>query len=117
MKRILVLEDDSFRARYFIEKYGGHKFRIVESAPVAIQYLKENTYDYIFLDHDLGLGNGDGMDVVNFLTYNPSNPNNRARIIIHSWNVVAAMRMHHKLPQATRAMFNTAEFHNLDLDI
>lgn len=117
MKRILVLEDDSFRARFFIERYGQHKLTIIENAPAAIEYLKEKTYDYIFLDNDLGSGNGEGQDVAEFLSLNPSNPNNHARIIIHSWNIPAAERINAKLPRATRAMFNTSEFHNLNLDI
>jgi CheY-like chemotaxis protein len=117
MKRILVLEDDSFRARFFIERYGQHRLRVIENAQAAIEYLKANTYDYIFLDNDLGEGNGEGQDVANFLHMNPTNPNNNARIIIHSWNIPAAERMKTKLPRARRAMFNTAEFHNLNLDI
>ena len=58
--KILVLEDDSFRAKFFLEKFGEHGITITESAYAAIDHLEEEVYDLIFLDHDLSDGNGDG---------------------------------------------------------
>jgi DNA-binding response OmpR family regulator len=115
--KILVLEDDVYRTRYFIERYGEHDMVITENAYQAIEYLKEDTYDYIFLDNDLGDNNGSGEDVAQFLFYNQENPNNKAVIIVHSWNVVASRHITDRLSGAIPAPFNTERFFNLALDI
>jgi ActR/RegA family two-component response regulator len=115
--RILILEDDSFRSRFFIERFGNHELKITENAQDAIEYLKENTFDYLFLDNDLGEGNGEGVDVAEFLRDNPDNSNNRAVTIIHSWNRPAAEKIKSCLTNAVTAPFNTESFSNLNLDI
>lgn len=114
--RILILEDDVFRSRYFIERFGHYDITITESAFDAIEYLKEETFDYIFLDNDLGESDGTGENVANFLFYNPENPNNKASFIIHSWNVTASKNIASKLSGAVIAPFNTEVFHSIELD-
>jgi ActR/RegA family two-component response regulator len=115
--KILILEDDGFRVRFFIERFGNHVLKITENSTKAIEYLKEHTFDYLFLDNDLGNGNGEGVDVANFLFNNPDNSNNKAITIVHSWNSVAAKTIKGKLPNAVTAPFNTENFYNLRLDI
>lgn len=117
MIKILILEDDGARVRFFIERFGQYNLSITENAKEAIQYLEDYTYDYIFLDNDLGTGNGEGIDVANFLQHNSDNPNNRAIVIIHSWNFSAARHIKSKIPHAVAAPFNTESFFNLKLDI
>ena len=114
--KILVLEDDTYRATFFIERFCDSDLYITEKVDAAIDYLENIFFDYIFLDHDLGDDNGCGADVAAYLANNPENPNNDTNIIIHSWNVPAAKAMKAKLPQSVLAPFNTELFFNLDLD-
>ena len=115
--KILILEDNGARINFFIERFCGHELKATENAKDAISYLENNVFDYIFLDNDLGDGNGEGLDVAKFLRKNPSNKNNMAKIIIHSWNVPATDFMVDLLPTAIIAPFNTENFLNLDIDI
>lgn len=115
--KILILEDDGYRVRFFIERFGNHILKITENSTKAIKYLEKYTFDYLFLDNDLGHNNGEGIDVANFLYNNPTNPNNGAIIIIHSWNSAAIAIIKGKLPNAVSAPFNTENFYNLRLDI
>lgn len=114
---IFVLEDSGSRVNFFIERFSRHSLKIVENSKMAIEYLKKYKFDYLFLDNDLGTGNGEGKDVAKFLLNNPSNPNNNAVIIIHSWNRSAAENIKSMLPFAELAPFNTEDFFNLNLDI
>jgi CheY-like chemotaxis protein len=113
--KILVLEDDRFRAQFFIERFGDLVLTITESAHTAIDYLKKETYDFIFLDNDLGINNGEGKDVADFLQNNPTNQNNHTNIVIHSWNSPAASYMKAALPLAVVAPFDVKFFKDLDL--
>jgi len=113
--KILILEDDRLRARVFIDNFGGSDLKITESAFVAIEYLKGEVFDFIFLDNDLGLRNGEGLDVADFLQQNPTNSNNQAVILIHSWNPVAVDAIKAKLPSAVSIPFNVEFFNSLDL--
>ena len=115
--KILIVEDDGFRARFFIERFGQYEIKITENAYAAIEYLKDYTFDYIFLDNDLGHGNGEGINVAEYLQDNPDNSNNKAIVIIHSWNVPATKSIKSMLPFAVAAPFNTDNFLNLNLDI
>jgi hypothetical protein len=114
--KILVLEDDTYRATFFMERFCDADLFMTEKADVAIEYLENNFFDYIFLDHDLGENNGCGADVAAYLSNNPENPNNETTIVIHSWNVPAAKAMKGKLPRSIFAPFNSEIFFNLDLD-
>ena len=114
--RILILEDDSFRINTFIEKFWQHDLVITESAKEAIHRIDTEVFDYLFLDHDLGYHNGTGYDVALHLSKNPQNPNNKATIIIHSWNAPAVDNMINLLYYAKRVPFNTDAFFTLNLD-
>ena len=52
--RIFVLEDDSYRVNFFLDKFCDCDVIVTENAQVAIDYLKNEVFDYLFLDHDLG---------------------------------------------------------------
>ena len=107
--RILILEDDGARVNNFIEILHNHTLDITENAYDAIDWLEENKYDLIFLDHDLGDGNGSGSLVAAFL----SQIDSKATIIIHSWNMPASNAMVGYLPNAYQAPFNTESFYDL----
>lgn len=115
--KLLILEDDGSRVRFFIERFHKHDLTITENAQEAVYYLKNKVFDYIFLDNDLGPDNGEGKDVAKFLFNNVTNLNNRAIIIIHSWNRPATDAIKSWLPNAVAAPFNTGDFFNLRLDI
>lgn len=112
--RIFVLEDSTKRVEYFIERYSEHELTITENANAAIMYLQENTYDYIFLDHDLGTKNGTGADVAAFLGSGMS-VNDDVIIIIHSWNMPAVAIMLGMLPGAFVLPFGSDEFCGVDI--
>ena len=115
--RILILEDDNVRVKFFIEKLGQYSPKITENAEIAISYLKEDTFDYVFLDNDLGRGNGEGIDVADYLQQNPDNPNCKAAVIVHSWNIPAANTIKSKFPAAVISRYLTDNFLKLVLDI
>lgn len=114
--RILILEDDSSRITAFIEKFHTHELTITENAHAAIDYLTDNEYDYIFLDNDLGYNNGSGIDVAQFLNENLENTNNKATIIIHSWNTPASKCILSMLHNARRVPYNSTSFFAITID-
>lgn len=93
--KILILEDSAERMEFFYKKFEDSEIRHVEHAKDAIEALENNQYDIIFLDHDLGgtQMNYDPKDcgtlVAEYLSENPVD----SKIIIHSFNPVAANRM------------------------
>lgn len=107
---VLVLEDSINRVKYFIEKFSAHNLVITESAHEAIEYLNEQVFDCIFLDHDLGSENGCGADVAAHLCDNVDNENNNAMVVIHSWNMPAATSMQNELPNSKLLPFGSAGF-------
>jgi hypothetical protein len=78
--------------------------------------LGNEVFDYIFLDNDLGIDAGEGLDVARFLSNNANNPNNNSVIIIYSWNNVVVKEMLNLLPKADVVPFGSSNFYILDLD-
>jgi hypothetical protein len=115
--KILVLEDSGVRVKFFIERFGHYDLTITENAYTAIEYLKRNKYDYIFLDNDLGPDDGEGRDVAKFLEANTANANYNTIVIVHSWNAVATKDIQARLPKVVTAPYNTENFFSLRLDI
>lgn len=114
--KVLVLEDQDFRIRFFKNQFGHHDLTVTDSAKVAINHIKTYTFSYLFLDNDLGMGNGEGIDVAKFLHAHQDNPNYNSVFIIHSWNHPAAKQMKVMLPNAIVAPYNGEIFSNLNLD-
>ena len=114
--RVLLLEDNEFRIKFFMEKVGfNNSLEVVDNATKAIELLKNTLFDCIFLDNDLGIGNGEGVDVAKFLHSSPDNLNNQSIIIIHSWNKPASEAMKINLPNAVLFPFNTNLFDTIVL--
>lgn len=111
--KILIVEDDTSRLAYFIENFYKHELTLTENASSAIDYLSTEEYDCIFLDHDLGEGNGVGADVASYLYENTDNPNNNVTIIIHTWNIPGAKLMKSKLPDAYIMPFGSDDFYSI----
>lgn len=93
--KILVLEDNQNRIEIFKKKFVSDDVFYVEHANDAIELLKNNVFDLICLDHDLGgkemiWDKEDcGMTVADYICDNPVD----SRIVIHSFNTQRALLM------------------------
>jgi len=112
--KVLILEDDPHKTRIpafkdrFAELYDSGKAHVqydhVEHAADCIEKLKQNEYDLILLDHDLGGQEMVGTDhedcgsrVSDFLVEKPEVRKKHGVIIVHSFNQVAAPIMAKRL--------------------
>ena len=97
-KDILVVEDSEERLKKITSFLIGYTYDIAPKANIAIDLLKTNTYDYVFLDHDLEeehyetqcFGKGTGYEVAQFIV---ENKESIKRVILHSLNPVGRDRM------------------------
>jgi len=105
--KVLLLEDATDRITFFKEKFKLHELFVTDCSKTAIDYIDRFIFDVLFLDNDLGEGNGYGVDVSAYLQSHPENLNNHSKIIIHSWNTPESIRMSNMLPKAKRIPFNT----------
>jgi len=121
--KILIVEDNEDRNDCFKEVLERADLAIVGTSYDAIQLLKKNKYDFIFLDHDLGIhpvtkeptddvmlpsGDGTGYEVAQFIA--ASKKNQDTPTIIHSFNPEGAKQMMAVLPDADYFPFWTDEF-------
>ena len=51
--KVMLLDDDKRRHRWFDKRFAGDGLDIAETVEEAKELLAENNYDAIFLDHDL----------------------------------------------------------------
>lgn len=122
--RILILEDDQLRVAWFKQKFLDYEQDITCDVLQAIEWLKQNEYALILLDHDL-------IDE-HYYSYNPDdsttgffvaawiaknkNCQRDAIIIIHSLNYIGAERMLQTLLEAGRDAEHIP-FHCLQADL
>lgn len=100
--KILIVEDNEFRIKKFRSCLLNHDFHIAISANDAIEYLKNNQYDLIFLDHDLG-----GLEMIDSNFYNTGYTvakymaanDIECEVIIHSLNPVGAKNIQSIIPK------------------
>jgi len=108
--RILIVEDSPERIKSFKRKFIGHIVEITRDPDEAIDLLKTKSWDYLFLDHDLGheegveSGPGTGYQVALFIHQNPSLKPSKG-IVLHSLNVVGRQNMKKILPEAVESPF------------
>ncbi len=95
--KILVIDDMQARHDKFNMKFVGHKIDRAYNMGEALELLKHNLYETIFLDMDLAFIHYDntinvhednGVAIARWMIENQSNKN--AQIIIHSLNPVAS---------------------------
>jgi DNA-binding NtrC family response regulator len=107
---IFLLDDDTRRHRWFKKRFEGDQVFIAENVAQAMELLQENTYDAIFLDHDLLPEHYDadewddentGYAVASWLGQN-KNVQSAATIIVHTRNSDGGMRMVEVLRQSQR---------------
>lgn len=91
MSKILILDDNKRRHQQFAQKYATEELTHVHTSHDAIEVLKKHSFDYVFLDHDLGgkimedSGPGTGYEVAEWIANNEtSHPSNM--VILHSLN-------------------------------
>jgi len=91
LPRVLFVDDDENRKHEFEKHIKSLCEEIVwaNTAIKGIELLRENEFDLIFLDHDMGLGLN-GLDVTCCL-YRSKNV--RATIVIHTINIPASFSM------------------------
>ena len=105
--KILFLDDMKSRHDEFrrVSSHSGLEIINVWSAKEAIDALKANRFDQVFLDHDLSENDimmevdstsnvPTGMDVVHFILEMENPP---PEVVVHSCNAPAALRMAHLL--------------------
>jgi hypothetical protein len=99
--RIFVLDDDRRRHRWFKRRFEGDDLDIAETVSDAKPFLQKNSYDAVFLDHDLlphhyDSGEHDdentGYAIALWLAEN-KNIQTAATVIVHTRNSDAGMRM------------------------
>lgn len=103
---VVVLEDSPMRANWFKKRIPG--VTICNSIKEFQAYFDSKPIcDFIFLDHDLGEGNGNGVDAANEIkTRFGGNAN---ALLIHSWNLPGVRAMQDILVGAKHVKFGDFE--------
>ena len=122
---VLLLDDDRRRHRWFEKRFAGDELDIAETVDDAKTHLERNSYDAIFLDHDLLPHHYESNDhddyantgfaIAEFLNQRPD-LQRAATIIVHTRNADAAIPMVQKLRETGRNVEYVA-FPMLDLKI
>ncbi len=108
--RIFLLEDDPRRCEWFNKRFKGDEIDIACEVEEAKELLSTQTYDSIFLDHDLmpehyGSDTPDdertGYAIASFLAER-TDLQRAATIMVHSFNADDALRMVETLRSAGR---------------
>ena len=122
---VFLLDDDERRHRWFERRFAGDELSIAETVEDAKQFLQKETFDAIFLDHDLlphhyesnehdDFGRT-GYAIAEWLNQRPD-LQKAATIIVHTRNADAAIPMVQKLRESGRNVEYCA-FPMLDLKI
>jgi CheY-like chemotaxis protein len=122
---VMLLDDDTRRHRWFEKRFEGDDLDIAFNVEDAKEFLAQNSYDAIFLDHDLlphhyesndhGDDDQTGYAVALWLNQN-RNIQRSATIIVHTRNADAAIPMVQVLRETGRNVEYCA-FPMLDLKI
>ena len=99
---VLLLEDSEMRIAWFKKKI--NTLKVVTSVDQFKAYFETHPMvDFVFYDHDLGEGNGTGLEAAQFMKEKFGGTSRWA--LIHSWNTVAARRMMEYLPNTPHIPF------------
>jgi CheY-like chemotaxis protein len=108
--RVFLLDDDKRRHRWFSVRFKGDFVDVADNVEQAQQFLSANSYDAIFLDHDLhpehynALSHDDertGYAIASWLAANPQ-LQRASTIVVHTRNADGAMRMVEELRRSGR---------------
>ncbi len=109
--RVFLLDDDSRRHKWFAVRFKGDFIHVAKNVAQAQKLLSENSYDAIFLDHDLhpehyaSFDHDDertGYAVATWLASNPELQRG-STILVHTRNADGAMRMVEEMRRAGRS--------------
>lgn len=122
---VMLLDDDTRRHRWFAKRFHGDELDIAENVEEAKEFLSQNSYDAIFLDHDLLPHHYESNDhddygqtgyaIAVWLNENPE-LQRAATVIVHTRNADAAIPMVQTLRESGRNVEYCA-FPMLDLKI
>jgi DNA-binding LacI/PurR family transcriptional regulator len=108
--RVFLLDDDKRRHRWFAKRFDGDFVDVAVDVKQAQEFLAANSYDAIFLDHDLHPEHYDtdsrddertGYAIASWLAAHPElQP--ASTIMVHTRNADGAMRMVEELRRAGR---------------
>ncbi|MEJ7625065.1 MAG: cyclic-phosphate processing receiver domain-containing protein [Pyrinomonadaceae bacterium] len=122
---VFVLDDDTRRHRWFIKRFEGDEVDVAENVEEAKELLASESYDAVFLDHDLLPHHYESNDhddfaatgyaIAEWLRERPE-LQRAATIVVHTRNAEAAVRMVEKLRETGRNVEYCA-FPMLDLKI
>ena len=108
--RVFLLDDDRRRHRWFAERFKGDFIDMAHDVRQAQELLGENSYDAIFLDHDLHPEHYNSFDhddertgyaIASWLAANP-NLQRASTILVHTRNADGAMRMVEEMRRSGR---------------
>ncbi len=109
---VFVLDDDVRRHRWFTKRFRGDDLDIAQNVSTAMDLLSQNSYDAIFLDHDLLPEHYEssrfddentGYAIALWLNQNRS-LQSAATIIVHTRNSEGGMRMVEALREKGRTV-------------
>ena len=86
---VLILDDTQERHDWFTQKLKFCNIKRAYNADEAKAHLDDYYFNYVFLDHDLGENNGDGLEVAEHL----SNKQKPLFTFVHSHNIERAKLM------------------------
>ncbi len=109
--RVFLLDDDRRRHRWFIARFKGDHVDVADNVQKALQFLSANSYDAIFLDHDLHpehyntRSHDDGRTGYAIASWLATNPElqRASTILVHTRNADGAMRMVEELRRSGRS--------------
>lgn len=98
--KVLVLDDDPERIRWFREQYNAPTDIVdwVQTVEAAINYLSVGRYHKVYLDHDLGTEPAVGRDVAKWMIRTKFS--NDTPIRVHSVNAVSGPKITRELRDA-----------------
>jgi hypothetical protein len=108
--RVFLLDDDRRRHRWFAARFKGDVIDVAHDVAQARQLLSTNSYDALFLDHDLHPEHYEsstpddertGYAIALWLASNPE-LQRASTILVHTRNADGAMRMVEELRRAGR---------------
>ncbi|HKO45015.1 MAG TPA: cyclic-phosphate processing receiver domain-containing protein [Pyrinomonadaceae bacterium] len=109
--RVFLLDDDTRRHEWFSKRFKGDVIDVADNVESAQQYLSANSYDAIFLDHDLhpehyhAKSHDDertGFAIASWLAANPE-LQRASTILVHTRNADGAIRMVEELRKSGRS--------------
>lgn len=109
--RVFLLEDDKRRHQWFVKRFAGDHIDIADTVAGARELLTANTYDALFLDHDLHPEHYNsatrddertGYAIALWLAANPG-LQRASTIVVHTRNADGAIRMVEELRRSGRS--------------